>query len=138
METWLRLVAPDAEHVDRVKQILQYLKEQVEDDVESMENIVYELRVLYHHEAKKDMRMVAERVREGAFAWNHPSFEQEKATMERLDEFILKPPQIEEGVLKCKRCGSRRTFSFSKQTRRSDEAATVFVQCAQCSLTFRL
>ncbi|NDF99366.1 MAG: transcription factor S, partial [Chitinophagia bacterium] len=36
------------------------------------------------------------------------------------------------------RCHSKRTFSFSKQTRRSDESSTVFVRCAMCHHTYRM
>jgi DNA-directed RNA polymerase subunit M/transcription elongation factor TFIIS len=70
--------------------------------------------------------------------WNHDSFKVFKKKQKEIDEFLTKEPEIEEGVIECKSCGSKKTFSFSKQTRRADESATVFVRCSQCSKTFKM
>lgn len=70
--------------------------------------------------------------------WNHIEFQGVKNKFMEIDNFLLSPPEVEEGVLECKRCGSKKTFSFSKQTRRADESATVFVRCANCNAAFRL
>jgi len=149
-DRWLRIVAPDVADEARIRDLLRYLAMCVGCDATEMTEmtdianatdmteLVLELRVLYHHEAKKDMAVVAERVRTGKMMWEHPSFDEERDRMQRLDDFLLQPPDVEEGLLECRRCHSRRTFSFSKQTRRSDESATVFVQCAQCGCNFRL
>lgn len=72
------------------------------------------------------------------FFWDHPNLTDLNYDIQEQDNFILAPPEIEEGVLECQRCHSRKTFSFSKQTRRSDESATVFVRCSQCQHSFRL
>lgn len=145
-ERWLRIVAPDVADEARMREVLRYLavcigvnaRDVADVDMVDMTELVLELRVLYHYEAKKDMAVVAARVREGKMMWEHPSFDEERERMRRLDDFLLQPPDVEEGMLECRRCHSRRTFSFSKQTRRSDESATVFVQCAQCGCNFRL
>jgi DNA-directed RNA polymerase subunit M/transcription elongation factor TFIIS len=69
---------------------------------------------------------------------NHVIFDDIKHRLKENDEFISNPPQVEEGVIECQRCKSKRTFSFSKQTRSGDEACTVFVRCAQCNFQFRM
>ena len=49
--------------------------------------------------------------------------------MDEYDQFLVKPFEVEEGVLECNKCGSKKTFSYSKQTRAGDEATTVFATC---------
>lgn len=50
------------------------------------------------------------------------------------DEYInfLECPEVEEGMFECSKCGSKKIFTTSKQTRRGDEATTVFARCSQC------
>ena len=47
------------------------------------------------------------------------------------DNFLIKPLEIEEGVLECK-CGSKRVFSYQKQCRGGDESSTTFAECVAC------
>lgn len=70
--------------------------------------------------------------------WNHPNLSFIRQQFQEQDDFIETPPVIDEGVIECIRCKSKRTFSFSKQTRRGDESTTVFVRCSECSKTFRI
>ena len=39
--------------------------------------------------------------------------------------------EIEEGVMECTKCGSKKTYSYTKQTRGGDEATTVFAICSE-------
>ena len=70
--------------------------------------------------------------------WNHSNFEHLDRKQKEYDDFLVNPPQVEEGVIECHKCGSKKTFSFSKQTRRADESATVFVRCSNCGNTFKM
>jgi len=70
--------------------------------------------------------------------WRHDNFKTFQLKQKELDDFLTNQPEIDEGVIECKSCGSMRTFSFSKQTRRADESATVFVRCSQCNKTFKM
>ena len=47
------------------------------------------------------------------------------------DNFIVNPFEVEDGVLECK-CGSKRVYSYAKQTRGGDEMTTTFAECMQC------
>lgn len=47
------------------------------------------------------------------------------------DNFLIRPIEIEEGVLECK-CGSKRVFSYQKQCRGGDESSTTFAECVAC------
>jgi DNA-directed RNA polymerase subunit M/transcription elongation factor TFIIS len=61
----------------------------------------------------------------------HGSFKTEQDLIDEQDDFIENPFEIEEGVIEC-RCGSKRVFSFSKQTRSADEPMTTYAECVQC------
>ena len=47
------------------------------------------------------------------------------------DNFLIKPFEIEEGVLECK-CGSKRVYSYSKQSRSADEPMSTYATCMAC------
>jgi DNA-directed RNA polymerase subunit M/transcription elongation factor TFIIS len=61
--------------------------------------------------------------------WDHPAFSQIKKKLDEQDDFIMNPIEVEEGVLECKKCGSKRVHSYTKQTRSADEPATTFAEC---------
>ena len=77
-------------------------------------------------------------IKKKKFAYEHEQFNTIKQSFREEEDFILNPPIIEEGVIECKKCKSKRTFSFNKQTRSSDEAVTVFVRCVDCGSQFRM
>jgi len=80
---------------------------------------------------------VFDHLKNKSLGWDHPVFHVYRDQQEEYDRFLVEPPEVEEGVIQC-RCGSRKTFSFSKQTRRADESATVFVRCVECNHSFRM
>ena len=47
------------------------------------------------------------------------------------DNFIITPFEIEEGVLQCK-CGSKKVFSYQKQSRGGDESSSTYAECTSC------
>ena len=49
----------------------------------------------------------------------------------------LKAPTVSEGVVCCKKCGSKRVFERSMQTRSADEGMTIFYTCSVCSYNWR-
>lgn len=44
---------------------------------------------------------------------------------------------IEEGEVKCGRCGSRKVARVELQTRSSDESATIFYRCVNCKCRWK-
>jgi len=81
---------------------------------------------------------IKDHLKQNKMGWNHPSFVSYETKQSEYDNFLISPPDVEEGVIECHRCGSKKTYSFSKQTRRADESATVFVRCSQCHHMFKL
>ena len=63
------------------------------------------------------------------YGWEHETYKKLREEEEQQDEFIINPFQeVEDGIVECK-CGSKRVYSFSKQTRGGDEGTTSFHQC---------
>ena len=103
---------------------------------EEVEYLLYEIVVEYLY--TDNLNQVMEQVQKREIGWNHPNFSQIRQDLQEEDDFIQNPPVVEEGVMECSKCHSKRTFSFSKQTRRSDESATVFVRCSNCNYTYKI
>ena len=72
------------------------------------------------------LTVIMKEIMDGNFVWDNPVFNEIKFTQKEQDDFIVTPFQVEEGVLKCPKCGQCRTFSYSKQTRGADEPMTTF------------
>lgn len=60
-----------------------------------------------------------------------------KTKLDEEDTFMTTPFEIEEGVLECKKCNSKRTISFQRQTRSADEGSTTFAKCVECGNQWR-
>jgi DNA-directed RNA polymerase subunit M/transcription elongation factor TFIIS len=71
-------------------------------------------------------------IKEEKIGWKHPCFENISNRINEQNEFIVNPFNVEEGVLKCHKCGSKRVFSYNKMTRSSDESTSTFAQCIAC------
>jgi DNA-directed RNA polymerase subunit M/transcription elongation factor TFIIS len=79
----------------------------------------------------KNSSYIIDRINKGQTEWKHKSYNEMKMRQEEQDDFIQNPFEVEEGVLECK-CGSRRVYSYQKQTRGSDEPSTTFAECVAC------
>lgn len=85
---------------------------------------------------EKSIQNIFDSLKKKQFNWEHYSFETEKNKLNEQDDFIENPFEVEEGVLECK-CGSKRVFSYSKQTRSSDEPMTTYAECVKCGSTWQ-
>lgn len=72
--------------------------------------------------------------------WSHPMYKKYHDQVAERDEFLMSPMDVEEGLFDCinEKCRSKKTFSFSKSTRSSDESITVFVRCYACGHAWRI
>ena len=79
-------------------------------------------------------------IKDKKFDWEHDTFYEVRNRITEQDGFIEKPFEVEEGILQCravdkvtgKMCGSKRVFSYSRQTRSCDEPSTTFATCSAC------
>lgn len=101
-----------------------------------LQYIIYEIYTEWNCLPKLDELFLW--IKSNPFGYRNEAFSLCRQIIEEEDEFIIHPPTVDEGVNQCRRCKSFRTFSFTKQTRSSDEAATVFVSCTECGFKFRM
>jgi len=104
---------------------------------EANENIEYDYKrnlyqVIGDVMNKKKLEDLLKKIKQKRIGWNHSSFDFARAHMEEQDDFIENPFEVVEGVIDCK-CGSKRVFSYSKQSRSADEPMTTYAQCVQCN-----
>lgn len=91
-----------------------------------------------HEDKRKCIQMILTQLHTGSFTvWNQPIYSHYKNLEYEQDEFLNNPIEVEEGVLQCSKCGSKRTISFTRQTRSSDESTSVFAQCVECKQKWR-
>ena len=82
---------------------------------------------------KKDsnIQKLLKEIKEERIHWKNKYFDVLTDRETEQDNFLIKPIEIEEGVLECK-CGSKRVFSYQKQCRGGDESSTTFAECVSC------
>ena len=95
----------------------EWIQLQVQDDLK------------YVHDLDKYMTEV---ILSKKYGWNHKDFHQFKVKQEAFDLFLSTPVYVEEGVLQCAKCKSKRIYTTSKQTKAGDEATSVFAKCTEC------
>ena len=65
-------------------------------------------------------------------------YEEYKMKLKEHDGFLIKPFEVDEGVLECGKCGSNKTISYTKQTRSGDESTSVFALCYNCNNKWKM
>lgn len=79
----------------------------------------------------KNVQELLKEIKNGKIHWKNNYFNDLIDKEIEQDNFLIKPIEIEEGVLECK-CGSKRVFSYQKQCRGGDESSTTFAECVAC------
>ena len=83
-------------------------------------------------EKKVDIKSIKKNLENKNILRSHPDFYQLYLDENEQNNFILKPFEVEEGISTCKKCGSKRVFSYQKQSRSSDEPSTTYCECVAC------
>tara|TARA_Y100001970_G_C14124169_1_gene797991 strand:+ start:426 stop:830 length:405 start_codon:yes stop_codon:yes gene_type:complete len=105
----------------------------LQDDIQ---NTLYE--VVIDLSKKIDLKSILSKIKNNQYAWKHNNFLNIQNEIKEHDNFILCPFEVDEGVLECNKCGSKKTFSYSKQTRSGDESTTVFATCVICKSSWKI
>ena len=66
------------------------------------------------------------------------AYEEYRMKLKEHDGFLIKPFEVDEGVLECGKCGSNKTISYTKQTRSGDESTSVFGLCYNCNNKWKM
>lgn len=106
----------------------KYIFQQSFDEIIYADNI-YQLA--YDVSSGMPLKNIFSNIKNNKLGWNHTSFDELLFNQKEQDEFIINPFEVEEGVLECK-CGSKRVFSYQRQSRSSDEPMTTYAQCMSC------
>lgn len=64
--------------------------------------------------------------------WNHPIFDSIRRVINEEEVFSKGSFQTEDGAIECIKCGGKKTYSYQKQVRSSDEGFTTFNFCFSC------
>nr|QXT57838.1 transcription elongation factor TFIIS [Rhinella marina erythrocytic-like virus] len=64
--------------------------------------------------------------------FSKPIFDRVRLIEETADKHTKASTFLEEGVIQCGKCKSKRVFTTSKQVRAADEPMTVFCYCVGC------
>lgn len=119
---------------DNKKLILSHLSRY--DDTDKLDKI-YEM-AFQMQEDGHDLKKIFQALKDGKLGLSHSDFSIVSKKMEETDLFMNKNFETVEGVNECGKCKSKRTISFTKQVRSSDEGASVFITCIDCKHRFIL
>lgn len=100
------------------------------DDEERYNNLIYQCIGSIASGVK--LTNLLDNLKSGKIEWDDIVYDEHKLRQNEEDDFIENPFQVEEGVLECYKCGSKRTISYTKQTRSADEPASVIATCINC------
>lgn len=78
------------------------------------------------------IKQIYRNIKNGNIKWKHKCFDEMARRISEQNEFIENPFEVEEGVHTCRKCGSKRVFSYNRQVRGGDEGTGVFCECAAC------
>lgn len=136
MEKAVKILKPFFREEESCQIVVRRLYKIAKKDTKYFMYLVYEF--ISEYTMRGSLSVLLKSVQKEEIGWNHVLLAKEHGEYRAQDEYILNPPTLEEGVIECGKCHGRRTFSFTKQTRRADESTTVFVRCGDCRNTFRL
>jgi len=89
-------------------------------------------QIVFDIQNKMSIKEIYRQIRAGMIGWKHHSFYNMCLRIAEQNEFIENPFEVEEGVHTCRKCGSRRLFSYNREVRGGDEGTGVFCECAAC------
>jgi DNA-directed RNA polymerase subunit M/transcription elongation factor TFIIS len=102
-----------------------------DNDRSTYQQLLYETCSRISDVGRSKAPQILSLIKNRKLAYNSSTFESPMNKIKEQDDFLQNPIEVEEGIFKC-RCGSKRTMSFSHQTRSGDESTTVFVKCIAC------
>jgi DNA-directed RNA polymerase subunit M/transcription elongation factor TFIIS len=94
--------------------------------------------IINHKRSGKSYNNIIKLVEDRLFLENTEEYKIFKIKLDEIDDFLVNPFEVDEGVLDCHKCGSNKTFSYTKQTRGGDESTTVFVVCSKCKSRWKI
>jgi len=123
-------------YIKSKKNILIFIKNIMKVPEDKRNILFYEVCMdLKNNKKQSD---VLYKIKNEKYLWNDTIFAPIKDNIEEKENFIVCPFEVAEGALECNKCGSKKTFSYSKQTRSGDESTTVFATCVECRASWKI
>jgi DNA-directed RNA polymerase subunit M/transcription elongation factor TFIIS len=116
--------------------LIKHIHPYQRDKQDYIYEIFYELKCEFI--CNPNLEDLFEKIKNHDYHYHHHEFDSLKKLEEEEERFICSPPEIKEGLMPCKFCKSTKTISYERQTRSSDEAMTVIIQCTDCRKNFKI
>lgn len=94
----------------------------------------YELNIYQTIKDIKDevkLNTLLDNIKKNKIKWKHDSLKDYIFEEDEQNNFIIQPFEVYEGALTCK-CGSKRVYSYQKQSRSADEPMSTYATCMAC------
>lgn len=134
-ENALQAVLNKPKNISIFNKAILEISRDIEDYKFNLYTICYQLK--NRNFSKKDHRDIFRDIKNHKIGFNSHFYDEYRQTQKEQDDFLDKPIDLEEGVNTCK-CGSKKTFSYTKQIRCADEGTTVFCLCSICGHKWKL
>jgi DNA-directed RNA polymerase subunit M/transcription elongation factor TFIIS len=113
------------------------------DDYTNIENLLYKIstqhnyidniyQVINDFYKYNDVNKIINLINENKLCRNNTDFYNYMLEENEQNNFLITPFQIEEGIAECNKCGSKKVFSYQKQSRSCDEPSSTYSQCVVC------
>jgi DNA-directed RNA polymerase subunit M/transcription elongation factor TFIIS len=96
-------------------------------DRDDFKNILYQ--VIGDIANEKSLKETFNCLKKKLVGWNNPCFNNIKTKIIEHDDYLVNPFDLVEGIGECRKCGSKKTFSYAKQNRGCDEPMTTYSWC---------
>jgi DNA-directed RNA polymerase subunit M/transcription elongation factor TFIIS len=135
MDQVLESLCSKQDNIDIMKKhIKNYLKNNV---VHDEQDLLYEISFIMKIE-KETLKNTFDLLKKNRIFHNHPDFDDISKRLDEMDHFMDKPFEMTEGINDCRKCNSKRTLSYNRQTRSGDEGLTVYVFCIDCKYRYTM
>lgn len=121
---------------EKYSKIIEELINNNSDSQDYYNLIIQEM--INHKRCGKSYNDIIQLIKNSIFLDNTNEYKIFKQKLNEIDDFLINPFEVDEGVLDCNKCGSNKTFSYTKQTRGGDESTTVFVVCSNCKSRWKI
>lgn len=102
-----------------------------EEDIEN-DYKRYLMQIISDIKSSKPLKTILSSIKAKKVGWEHEEFEEIRIKQEEQDGYVINPFEVEEGIVTCPSCGSKRTISFPVQTRSCDEGTSISSSCVEC------
>ena len=113
----------------KVEQNIKILENNIENYSDNYSLDLYE--TICDIKKEKKLNDILKNIKKGKLGWKHEYLNDFIFEEEEQNNFIIQPFEVYEGVLTCK-CGSKRVYSYQKQSRSADEPMSTYANCMAC------